>query len=95
MKLVSIALLTSVICSLLTGCDNSANSPSSTSTPAATDAPAVQLANPAATYCASLGGRSEIRKSAEGEQGICTLPNGEQHDEWELFRRDHPQHNPN
>ncbi|MGL5394791.1 MAG: DUF333 domain-containing protein, partial [Shewanella sp.] len=25
------------------------------------------------------------------EHGMCTLPNGEQIEEWALFRRDHPQ----
>lgn len=50
----------------------------------------VQLANPASTYCASLGGELDIEKQAEGEVGYCSLPSGERIEEWSLYRRDHP-----
>ncbi|MGL5391359.1 MAG: putative hemolysin [Shewanella sp.] len=101
MKLTSIMVFTGLICALVSGCGDNATHSNSAGTTPPTQKPAdqnstvqkstVQLANPAASYCAALGGRSEIRRSAAGEQGICTLPNGEQIDEWELFRRDHPQ----
>lgn len=53
-------------------------------------APMVGMANPASVYCAQLGGKTRIEKTAAGERGICVLPNGAEIDEWELFRRDHP-----
>lgn len=94
MKSTSPLLIGLVICSSLIGCGEK--------TEPATQAAAVektetktganlQIANPAAEYCVSLGGTSEIQKTADGEQGICTLPSGEKIDEWALFRRDHPQ----
>lgn len=51
----------------------------------------VQLANPASTYCVSLGGTVDIEKQAEGEVGYCSLPSGERIEEWTLYRKDHPQ----
>lgn len=46
----------------------------------------VTRANPAAEYCAQLGGRSEIRKEEGREVCYCHLPDGRVIDEWELFR---------
>lgn len=52
----------------------------------------VGMANPASVYCASLNGRSEIKVNEDGGQYvICHLPDGTSDEEWELFRRDHPQ----
>jgi putative hemolysin len=52
----------------------------------------VGLANPASTYCISLGGKRETRKDAAGnESSICHLPDGTVIDEWTLLRRDHRQ----
>lgn len=52
----------------------------------------VGLANPASTYCISLGGKRETRKDAAGnESSVCHLPDGIVIDEWALFRRDHRQ----
>ncbi|MFD1712052.1 DUF333 domain-containing protein [Ottowia sp. GY511] len=52
---------------------------------------AVQMANPASTYCVQQGGQLRIQKDAVGnESGLCTLPDGRVMDEWALFRRDHP-----
>lgn len=48
------------------------------------------LANPASVYCAKLGGVSTIINQASGQVGICSLPDGQQVEEWELYRRDHP-----
>ena len=47
------------------------------------------IANPASTYCVSLGGRVEIVATKKGQRGICVLPDGRRIDEWTLFRRDH------
>ena len=48
---------------------------------------AIALANPAAVHCGKIGGRSEIRKDAAGnETGYCRLPNGRVCEEWTLFR---------
>jgi putative hemolysin len=52
----------------------------------------VGLANPASTYCISLGGKRETRTDAAGnESSACHLPDGSIIDEWALFRRDHRQ----
>lgn len=52
--------------------------------------PTIGMANPASVYCAKLGGKIRIEKTAAGERGVCVLPSGAEVDEWELFRRDHP-----
>jgi putative hemolysin len=44
------------------------------------------MGNPASAYCASLGGRVEIRREAAGEAGYCHLPDGRVVEEWQLFR---------
>lgn len=51
------------------------------------------IANPASEYCAKAkGGRVEIVTDESGAQkGMCHLPDGTVVDEWELFRKDHPQ----
>lgn len=50
-----------------------------------------RMANPASEYCIRKGGRLEIVRDESGEKGICHLPDGTVMEEWELFRRDHPQ----
>ncbi|AWM80070.1 hypothetical protein DKL61_06710 [Gammaproteobacteria bacterium ESL0073] len=47
------------------------------------------MANPASVYCEQIGGKLEIKNSTDGQYGMCTLPNGEQIEEWALYRRDH------
>lgn len=59
--------------------------------PAEDKAPPTQLANPASTYCVSLGGQVEIEKQTDGEVGYCQLPNGERIEEWTLYRKAHSQ----
>nr|WP_245411885.1 DUF333 domain-containing protein [Phyllobacterium leguminum] len=44
------------------------------------------MANPASVYCVNIGGRLEIRQSAQGQSGYCHLPDGRVVDEWQLFR---------
>ena len=50
---------------------------------------AVGLANPASVNCGKLGGKTEIKKDAEGnEYGMCTFTDGTSCDEWALFRNE-------
>lgn len=49
------------------------------------------MANPASVYCVESGGRLEIVEAAGGEQGMCHLADGTVVEEWEYFRRNHPQ----
>lgn len=46
----------------------------------------VTLANPAAVFCTESGGTYEIRDGADGQVGICTLPDGTEIDAWDYFR---------
>lgn len=52
---------------------------------------AVGMPNPASAYCIAQGGKLNIVDEAGGQVGYCTLPSGERVEEWELFRREHPQ----
>ena len=51
-----------------------------------TDSPTPEdtLNNPASAYCEELGGTVDLAT------GRCTLPDGTQIDEWELYNRDNP-----
>ncbi len=45
------------------------------------------VANPASVYCVeNLGGTVEIVGTAEGQIGVCHLPDGDNCEEWTLFR---------
>lgn len=47
----------------------------------------IGMANPASVHCVKIGGKSEIRTDAGGNQtGYCHLPNGRICEEWALFR---------
>lgn len=51
----------------------------------------VQIANPASEYCVKLGGKTQAKKDEAGNAfALCHLPDGTAIEEWELFRRDHP-----
>ena len=50
----------------------------------------VGMANPASVHCVQAGGKLRLVQTSAGEQGICTLPDGTEVEEWTLFRRDHP-----
>ena len=93
MKLTSPLLIGIIIGTSLIGCGEKTEPATNAQAETKTEVKA-QIANPASEYCASLGGISEIQRTAEGEHGMCTLPNGEQIEEWALFRRDHPQEKP-
>ena len=41
--------------------------------------------NPAAAYCVDLGYEYEIKKSPEGEYGVCKFPDGSEAEEWKFF----------
>lgn len=70
----------------LMGCAE-AGSPSPTpGTPVSTG-----MANPASVYCQQKGGVSVPVQTPQGVRSDCKLPGGEIIDEWDLFRRDHPQ----
>ena len=45
------------------------------------------LANPASVFCVQSGGKSEIRKGARGQYGVCRLPDGRLVEEWAYFRK--------
>jgi putative hemolysin len=49
-----------------------------------------QLANPASTNCVDKGGKLEIVNGPGGEQGICTLADGTQCEEWAYMRGECP-----
>lgn len=49
----------------------------------------IGMPNPASKYCADIGGRSEIRREAQGDLGYCHLPDGRVVEEWKLFREAH------
>ncbi|MDZ7909485.1 MAG: DUF333 domain-containing protein [Gemmobacter sp.] len=44
------------------------------------------MSNPAARYCADLGGRLELRQEQAGEAGYCHLKDGSVVEEWQLYR---------
>lgn len=44
------------------------------------------IANPASTYCVSIGGQSIVRQTPSGAVGYCRLPDGKVREEWALFR---------
>jgi len=46
------------------------------------------MPNPASAYCIQLGGSLAMENRAGGQVGICTLPDGTEIEEWELYRRD-------
>ncbi|WP_205909425.1 DUF333 domain-containing protein [Salinicola lusitanus] len=47
------------------------------------------MPNPASAYCEKQGGSLEIQQTADGAIGMCTLPDGTQVEEWDLYRRAH------
>jgi len=48
-------------------------------------APEDTMNNPASAYCEEKGGTVNL------ETGICTLPDGTEIDEWELYRSENPE----
>ncbi|QIW15290.1 hemolysin [Pasteurellaceae bacterium RH1A] len=61
----------------LAACSNQENS-----------APIVGMANPASVFCQQQGGKSEVKKDAQGnEYALCHLPDGRVVEEWEFFHQ--------
>lgn len=46
----------------------------------------VGMANPASVYCQQVGGKLNIENTPAGQVGMCSLPNGDKVEEWELFK---------
>lgn len=46
----------------------------------------MRMSNPAAAHCIDIGGELEIGDGAEGQFGLCRLPDGRVCEEWALFR---------
>ena len=61
----------------------------------AEQAPTLGMANPASVHCVELGGKLEIKDSANGQTGYCHLPDGKVVEEWALFRESQKQCNQN
>ncbi|MHC5226602.1 putative hemolysin [Ignatzschineria sp. LJL83] len=49
--------------------------------------PQLNMANPASQYCEKIGGESRLSNNV----GYCHFPDGTFMNEWELFRKDHPE----
>lgn len=49
-----------------------------------------ELANPASEFCVDQGGEVDIVEGADGEAGVCVLPDGTRIDEWEYFQDNAP-----
>ncbi|MBO9353505.1 DUF333 domain-containing protein [Bordetella petrii] len=71
-------ILPVVAVALLAGCASQGQQP-------------VGMANPASVYCKEIGGSLQIENTSAGQVGICVLPTGERIEEWELYRREHPE----
>lgn len=48
------------------------------------------IPNPASVYCIERGGTLDIHERPEGNISMCVLPDGTKVDEWEFYRRNHP-----
>lgn len=47
----------------------------------------IGMANPASVFCEQQGGKSVLRKNADGsEYGVCVFKDGKEVDEWDYFR---------
>ena len=53
---------------------------------AAPTAPALDMVNPAAKFCADQGYTWESRTESGGEVGYCLFPDGTECDEWAFYR---------
>lgn len=51
----------------------------------------IGMANPASVYCQEKGGQVQIVDGPGGQVGMCVFPNGQAVEEWELYRREHPE----
>jgi putative hemolysin len=51
----------------------------------------VNMPNPASLYCEELGGKTTIKNGENGQVGFCVFSDGVEIEEWQLYRRAHPQ----
>jgi len=51
---------------------------------------ALGMPNPASVYCIERGGTLDIHERPEGNTTMCVLSDGTKVDEWEFYRRNHP-----
>jgi putative hemolysin len=56
--------------------------------------PRLSLANPASQFCLAQGGILQIVDTPQGQHGLCRLPDGQEVEEWTLFRAMQPQAKP-
>lgn len=47
----------------------------------------IPFSNPASAYCLESGGHLRIEQTKSGQVGICSLPDGREFEEWQLFRQ--------
>ena len=45
----------------------------------------IGMRNPAAVYCEELGYEYRIEETADGQRGVCVMPNSEELDEWRFY----------
>lgn len=86
MKLYTLLVLVMGIL-LLLGCEKAVDN-GTDSAPVQNDN--AQIANPASVFCNDNGGTLEIKDTAEGQVGYCTLATGEICEEWAYFRGECP-----
>ena len=48
--------------------------------------PVAEMANPASVNCINAGGKLTLKRTPQGEFGMCQLPSGKVCEEWALFR---------
>lgn len=48
------------------------------------------LANPASVFCVAMGGTLSIEDTADGQVGMCALPDGTSVEEWAYYRAEAP-----
>ncbi|HDJ1438519.1 TPA: DUF333 domain-containing protein [Serratia rubidaea] len=75
---------------LLQGCQMKTNDDAPPPPPPPPPPRAIGMANPADVYCVKIGGKLNPKENEHGQYATCTLPNGEEIESWQLFRRDHP-----
>lgn len=51
----------------------------------------VGMPNPASVYCIERGGTLDIKQRPEGDLTMCVLSDGTRVEEWEFYRKNHPQ----
>lgn len=82
-KILMVSLL--AVMAILQGCSMKSND-----APPPPQVKPIGMANPADVYCTKIGGKLNAKQNADGQYSTCTLPNGQEIESWELFRRDHP-----